>query len=399
MHVSHLRVLARTLRGIEWVASAEVRAILRPTEIRKAHRELRFSVPELTPDLLTLGTVDDLFLVAATVDGVGRRRDSLERVAAAAEAIDLEQLVAALTTVRTLDFGRTFDVVGSFVGKRNYSRYDIEDTFGAALAAASGWSYCSRSSGMRASGSLSLRVHLADCRATIAARIAPAPLHRRAYRLVSRPGSLHPPLARALVLLAGLRTGRTLVDPFCGAGTIPIEAKLASRDLHVAGFDLDPVAIAAARQNAARARLDAKFTVADAAALPVPPRSVDRFATNPPWGSAVSPAGSVGSDAGSLPAELLRVLAPAARVAILVPPFGRLDGVVRAALNVLIEQRVRVSGALVSLLVLEPRGAGQEPIDGLGLYGRELAEESGLSTATGTQRSPNGLAFYARPAL
>ena len=76
-----------------------------------------------------------------------------------------------------------------------------------------------------ARGDLSLRVHVVDSEATVAVRIAAAPLHRRAYRVASRPGALHPPLARALALLAGLRSGLSLVDPFCGTGTIPIEAE------------------------------------------------------------------------------------------------------------------------------------------------------------------------------
>ncbi len=73
-------VLARTLRGIEWIARDEVRSRLGLERIELGHRELRFSLPELVPELLELGTVDDVFQVLAEVDGVTRRRESLARL-------------------------------------------------------------------------------------------------------------------------------------------------------------------------------------------------------------------------------------------------------------------------------------------------------------------------------
>jgi tRNA (guanine6-N2)-methyltransferase len=367
VHESTLPVLARTLRGIEWIASAEVRARLGVGEVTVGHRELRFSLPELTPELLELGTVDDAFLVAAELEGAGRRRETLARLAAASD-FDLDTLARTLGRAGP----RTFDVVGSFLGKRNFSRFELEDAVGRALAAVSGWSYLSRSGGVPARGCLSLRVHLADSLATLAVRIGEAPLHRRAYRLASIPGSLHPPLARALALLAGLRAGATLVDQFCGAGTIAIEAKLACAGVRAVGFDLDPVALETARTNVAAARASLDLAIADAGALPLADGAADRIATNPPWQAAVGLAGHVKADPGSFAAELLRVLAPGGRVAVLAPPGSPLGRAARSALGVLLECRVRVSGAVAGILVLGRRGDEAQPIDVGGLFGQEL---------------------------
>ena len=344
--VSDLRVLARTLRGLEWIAGAEVQATLSQPEIAYGHRELRFSVPDLSPQLLALGTVDDVFLVAATAGGLGRARESLAKLAALAEVVDLDSYASML--------GRSgsFDVVGSFVGKRNFSRFEIEDAFGAALAAATGWTYESRSGGQPARGNLSLRVHLVDSEATVAVRIAKVPLHRRVYRVASRPGSLHPPLARALALLAGLRPAATLVDPFCGTGTIAIEAKLACPELQASASDLDPEAVDAARRNAAAAGIELELAVRDAGELP----AADRVATNPPWEEAVATAGRVRLDPSSFATRLQEV----GRSVVLTPPETKLEGVV-------LENRVRVSGALAAILVL-----GDRPVDEGGLYGDEL---------------------------
>jgi 23S rRNA G2445 N2-methylase RlmL len=350
--VHALPILARTLRGIEWIARKEVEARLGVRSVELGHRELRFAVPELTPELLALGTVDDVFLVAGEIDEAGRQRKSLTRIAAAAPCVDLDGLARLLRRRGS----RTFDVVGSFLGKRNFSRFELEDAVGHALAAATGWSYLSRAGGGRARGDLSLRVHLAGAVATLAVRIAPAPLHRRAYRVASVPGSLHPPLARAIALLAHPRPGTTLLDPFCGAGTIPIEAALACPGLHAVGFDLDRRALAAAGRNAAAGRVEVAFAHADAGRSPLPNGAVDCIATNPPWGASVVPAGRLQADLGAVARELERVLTPDGRAALLMR-----GDFPRGNLRVVLATRVRVSGALVELVVLSRRTSAPQP--------------------------------------
>jgi putative N6-adenine-specific DNA methylase len=51
-------------------------------------------------------------------------------------------------------------------------------------------------------------------------------LHARGYRIASTEAPLRETLAAAMLLLAGWRGERPLVDPMCGSGTIPIEAAL-----------------------------------------------------------------------------------------------------------------------------------------------------------------------------
>ena len=52
------------------------------------------------------------------------------------------------------------------------------------------------------------------------------PLHKRGYRLASNDAPLRETLAAALVKLSRPREGVLFHDPFCGSGTIPIEAAL-----------------------------------------------------------------------------------------------------------------------------------------------------------------------------
>jgi putative N6-adenine-specific DNA methylase len=149
-------------------------------------------------------------------------------------------------------------------------------------------------------------------------------LHRRGYRQQTGRAPLRETLAAALLLAAGWDRRSPLVDPFCGAGTIAIEAGLLARDLApgrqrrfafeawrdfdaalwkgllrkadvraarapapppIVASDRDAGAIAAARANAARAGVAADIAFAQRAlsALVVPP-GPGFVVTNPPHG-------------------------------------------------------------------------------------------------------------------
>jgi 23S rRNA G2445 N2-methylase RlmL len=72
--------------------------------------------------------------------------------------------------------------------------------------------------------------------ATIGLRIADRPLHRRAYKRATVAGTLHTPLAAAMVRLAG-------------AGTLLAEARLAGAVARLVAIGCDQMALAAATLN------------------------------------------------------------------------------------------------------------------------------------------------------
>jgi tRNA (guanine6-N2)-methyltransferase len=337
-------IMVRTLRGVEAIARAEVAAVLGPAAVTTEHRTLRFSVLCLDERLLDLGTVDDAFLVLGDVEGVDHRRSALEPLVQLARTIDAPGTVAALASLRPIGppqpaahvpgprFSITsgtqprasshaigFDLTASFIGRRNYSRFEVEDRVGHAIAAATGWAYRPRSPQVPVQAALSIRVHILHERATLAVRLGERPLHRRAYRLESRPGALHPPLARALCVVAEPAPGDVLVDPTCGVGTIAIEAALLEPRVVAAGFDLDRTAVRAARANAHRAGVDARFVAADASRLPIADRSVARIIINPPWGRSVVAGGRLRGRDSWLWAETSRVLGAGGRLVALLP--------------------------------------------------------------------------------
>lgn len=150
-----------------------------------------------------------------------------------------------------------------------------------------------------------------------------AGLHKRGYRANANAAPLRETLAAAMVKLARFRGRETLLDPFCGSGTIPIEAAMIAQrrapgltrafdaekwpcipretwaDARAAalerilpdvrpdirGSDIDPVCVALSEANARKAGVGelVRFAQADAAALDYGQHSGLLFA-NPPYG-------------------------------------------------------------------------------------------------------------------
>ncbi len=76
-----------------------------------------------------------------------------------------------------------------------------------------------------------IEVSLLKDRATLTIDTSGAGLHKRGYRRLVGPAPLKETLAAGMVLLSFWRPDRPLIDPFCGSGTIPIEAALIGRNI------------------------------------------------------------------------------------------------------------------------------------------------------------------------
>lgn len=140
-------------------------------------------------------------------------------------------------------------------------------------------------------------------------------LHRRGYRQATAKAPVRETLAASILAASGWRPGHALVDPFCGAGTFPIEAALwsdgiapgAQRSFRferwpqavarpelvapestaatpLVGSDRDAGAIEASRANAARAGVTVEFVQRALSEAEAPAgASTGWIVTNPPY--------------------------------------------------------------------------------------------------------------------
>ncbi|KIL75086.1 THUMP domain-containing class I SAM-dependent RNA methyltransferase [Bacillus badius] len=76
-----------------------------------------------------------------------------------------------------------------------------------------------------------IEVSLLKDKATLTIDTSGAGLHRRGYRIAQGGAPLKETLAAALIQLTNWHPDRPFVDPFCGSGTIPIEAALIGQNI------------------------------------------------------------------------------------------------------------------------------------------------------------------------
>lgn len=173
-----------------------------------------------------------------------------------------------------------------------------------------------------------LRLSIIKDKVTIGLDTTGESLHKRGYRKFTAPAPLTETLAAAILLLSPWKADRQLVDPFCGSGTIPIEAAMIGMDmapgmnrsftaedwknlvpkklwyeaaeeandrlrgdidLHIQGYDISDEALRMARANAALADVEGKIhwqrrDVKDFSH----PKKYGFVVTNPPYGERLS---------------------------------------------------------------------------------------------------------------
>ncbi|MCT4621065.1 MAG: class I SAM-dependent RNA methyltransferase [Marinisporobacter sp.] len=76
-----------------------------------------------------------------------------------------------------------------------------------------------------------IEVALLKDTATLTIDTSGAGLHKRGYRAKANEAPLKETLAAAMVLISRWREDRMLIDPFCGSGTIPIEAAMIGKNI------------------------------------------------------------------------------------------------------------------------------------------------------------------------
>jgi tRNA (guanine6-N2)-methyltransferase len=389
-NLMEIELIARCVRGIEYAVADEIASLV-PGGLTLGAREVRFWPPRLDPAMCELRTPDDIFLAVGAVEGVGHRKDVLPWLAEQVRQMDWHTAIEMVARLRNLPDVRRFDVVASLVGRRNYSRYDVEDAIGSVLDVELGARYVSRrppaSSSMQ-SAALSIRVFInAGTMAVIAIRVAADPLHRRPYKQDASRGTLHPPMAAVLARLLSVNPHETVLDPFCGDGTILIEIARITPSADIRGSDLDPERIQNAVANTARASADISFSVMDAGRLDLDDRTVDVLVSNPPWNLAVDAIGLLKDGLGPFWAEaarVARVVSPAGRMGIIVDAeLGVSDELRRLGYQLSLVQRVRLAGRLSEIVLCVPPGCPRWALPDQIVRWRREALAAGLVTDSG----------------
>ncbi len=195
----------------------------------------------------------------------------------------------------------------------------------------------------KSGASFPIRVAIIKDRVTVTIDTSGESLHKRGYRKQRSAAPISETLAAGIIMLTPWREDRILVDPFCGCGTIPIEAALIGRNIapgmsrafagekfpflpdrvwknareearslivpdrkmSIEGYDIDSEILNAARRNAQEAGvLDTiHFQGRDVRALSSS-HQYGFIITNPPYGERLSPDTRTAETLGSSAKEM-----------------------------------------------------------------------------------------------
>jgi 23S rRNA G2445 N2-methylase RlmL len=310
--------LAQTQPGFEAIAADEIEQlegarIHGTRSVGDKNGMVLFDYPGDALDLFELRTIEDLFVVLATLDRPPTSREALKLLEAT--ALRATTVEPALALVRQLAPGRggkgklRFRVVARQVGQTAYRRVDAQRAVerGIVQRGDHRWQVVEE-------GAVELWLTLLPSEAILALRLSDERMRHREYKLEHMPASLRPSAAAALVWLTRPADDDVFLDPMCGAGTTLIERAHMGRYRLLLGGDVREEALAVALANVGPRYKPIELRQWDARSLPIDAGSVSAAAVNLPFGRQI---GSPDENRALYPAflrEAARVLRPGARL-------------------------------------------------------------------------------------
>ncbi|GJM31651.1 MAG: hypothetical protein DHS20C18_06520 [Saprospiraceae bacterium] len=268
----------RTSMGLEDLVLAEIEDHFKPINVFKSHRNLFIELDAGPTDkVLNIRTADDVYDYLGYCDQIDHKKSSADRLK--------EHFTAHIAPYLIRHYSqKNIRITVSFVGKRNFNRYYVENRLNEVLVASNQVGILSneqRDTGQ--AGEIRVRIHLENDRAYFGVGLQDTPLHRRLWRATKYTGQLHTPIAACMARQLTPHQQALIFDPFCGSGTLLIESALLHPGIAHLGFDLSEAAILVAGQASAMAHTRITFGKNDS--LSIKPPNVDYFLlSNPPWG-------------------------------------------------------------------------------------------------------------------
>ncbi|MEO7909402.1 MAG: methyltransferase domain-containing protein [Roseiflexaceae bacterium] len=327
MKRTRLSYLAQTQPGFEAIAADEIAqtldgAIMRGTRtVADKNGMLLFDYSGDARELMELRTIEDLFVVVATLPDLPPTRDALSTLEQAANrATTIEPALTLARQIQPGSAGRgklRFRVISRQVGTTAYRRVDAQRAIerGIATRGDHRWQLADDKA---IEFWLTLLPNPAAGRnlseALLTLRLSDERMRHREYKLEHMPASLRPTAAAALAWLTQPADDDVFLDPMCGAGTILIERANMGRYAQLLGGDRREEALAVARGNVGPRYKPIELRQWDARDLPLDAGSVSAVAVNLPFGKQI---GTPEENRALYPAalrEVARVLRPGGRL-------------------------------------------------------------------------------------
>jgi len=252
-----------------------------------------------------------------------------------ARDLDLGPALAAHAALHGPRAEPSFRVTAARSGEHEYTSPEIAAWVGAGLQAQTGWRVD------LARYHYEIEVEVVGERVLFGLRLSESWRDRR-RKAAYHPASLNPTVAHAMVQMCGSESSDVFLDPACGGGTLLTERATAGPARLILGGDIWPRALEYASRNVEAAGVRASLARWDGGRLPLPAESVDRAASNLPFGHRVGHGPVVRNFYRRLIPELARVLRPGGSAALLTSRNRWLGQAISDSLELRQDRRLRI---------------------------------------------------------
>lgn len=269
---------ALTTRGLEEISYNEIKRELTGVKIKEiSYRKIVFEFSGDILELKKLRTVEDVFLLIKNIGEIGTTLFAQDLVLLLSH-LDYFNYVSIINKLREVD---CFSISASVVGKHDFTIDDLKNEVYKKLQEKLNIIPNDENHNV-----FDIRIFIEYSSCYVGVRVFDKPLHRREYKTSSTPGSLQGNIAYSMALLARIQQKDTVLDPFCGSGTILLESAYFNPH-NLIGFDSNPEAILAAQKNSEKVGKNIDYLQEDFLHQVIEPNSVDKIITNPPFGKQV----------------------------------------------------------------------------------------------------------------
>jgi tRNA (guanine6-N2)-methyltransferase len=329
---------AQTMPGVEEIAWLEIR-----DRLPGAHFQRYFFAKEQNgivvfdyhgpaAGTLALRTTEDVFMQVAYREDISPLKRDLRAInELIATAEETGRAVNEFLRYRRFSAPPTYRVISRQYGRFEYSRKDLTATVWRALK-----QRYPRWTPVADDAQVEFWANMLGSRFLLGVRLSDRTMRHRFERKVELPAALRPSVAAAMVYLTDPQPGEVFLDPMAGSGTLLYERLQAGPFGQILGGDIETERVDAARKNVRGSRKkpgagDPPIDIRewDARQLPLADASVDKVATNLPFGKQLRGAQTPAKLYPPVLAELQRVVRPGGRIVLLTSEYDLIKETVR----------------------------------------------------------------------
>lgn len=324
--------------GVEEIAWLEIKERLNRVKFvdklyaKEQNGIVLFEYEGATENLLQLRTAEDVFVLAHSEKKLTKGWDDLytltKKIARSSFFTTAVDTLLAHHKQQPEGIELTYRVISRLHGRFEYRRIDLARSVEKGIKAK-----YPRWKKVEDKARIEIWVNALGSQLLIGLRLSDRTMRHRFKKQSEQRASLRPSVAAAMIHLTQPTPGDIFLDPMCGSGTLLMERRLTEDYGRILGGDIDAQRIRAAYANLHAMRREQSETInlfqLDAKQLPFQTGSVDKVASNLPFGKQL---GSKAEVARLYPAffqEVERILKPGGRAVILSSEYELVKTAVR----------------------------------------------------------------------